>query len=60
MAANGLRLNIFGPIRRSHSIRQTLGGLLMVAVGNVNAQEFYFSPSSLEGDGLSQQDIDFS
>ena len=34
--------------------------MLLVAVSNVNAREYYFAPSSLEGDGLSQQDIDLS
>lgn len=60
MAANGLRLNFPRSIRRSHPMLRTLSGLLMVAMGNVNAQEFYFAPSSLEGDELSQQDIDLS
>ena len=60
MAAKGLRQRFSRPNLQSHRLLRGLSGLLLVAISNVSAREFYFSPSSLEGDGLSQQDIDLS
>lgn len=60
MAAKGLRQRFSRPNLQSHRLLRGLSGLLLVAISNVSAREFYFSPSSLEGDELSQQDIDLS
>ena len=58
MAANGLHLS--PPLLRFPTLIKGLSGLLLVAVSHVSAREYYFSPSALEGDELSQQDIDLS
>lgn len=60
MTANGLRLSLLRPLQRFSPLLRDLSSLLLIVVCNVNAREFYFAPSSLEGDGLSQQDIDLS
>lgn len=60
MAANQLRQRISRYLKLSHPLLQGLSGLLLVAASNTNAREFYFAPSTLEGDGLSHQDIDLS
>lgn len=60
MAAKGLRQRFSRPNLQSYRLLRGLSGLLLVAISNVSAREFYFSPSSLEGDELSQQDIDLS
>lgn len=58
MAAKGLHLS--PPLLRFPTLIKGLSGLLLVAVSHVSAREYYFSPSALEGDELSQQDIDLS
>lgn len=60
MTANGLRLPPFRPLRQLNPILKGLSSLLLIAVSSVSAREYYFAPSSLEGDGLSQQDIDLT
>jgi outer membrane usher protein len=60
IAANKSRRNFARFFRRFNPIVKVVSGLLLVVVGNVNAREFYFAPSTLEGDGLSHQDIDLS
>ncbi|MCX5574095.1 fimbrial biogenesis outer membrane usher protein [Enterobacter sp. E-TC7] len=37
-----------------------ISGALLLSSGNIYAREYLFSPSSLEGDALTQQDIDLS
>lgn len=60
MTANRLRLPPFRPLRQLNPILKGLSSLLLIAVSSVHAREYYFAPSSLEGDGLSQQDIDLT
>lgn len=60
MAANKLHLCSPRFLRRINPILKALSGLLLVTASNVNAREYYFAPSTLEGDGLSNQDIDLS
>lgn len=60
MAVNQLHLRIFRHLKLSHPLLQGLSGLLLVTTSNINARDFYFAPSSLEGDSLSRQDIDLS
>ena len=45
---------------RLNPIVHYLGGALMMASTVTHAREYRFSPSSLEGDMLMQQDIDLS
>lgn len=45
---------------RFNPIVRYLGGALMMASAVTHAREYRFSPSSLEGDMLMQQDIDLS
>lgn len=51
LARHGLRLN---------PLIQCLGGILMLTSCSLAAREYRFSPSSLEGEMLTQQDIDLS
>lgn len=50
----------YGRLFRSNSFLHCLGGVLLVTSSSVQAREYRFSPSSLEGDMLTQQDIDLS
>ncbi len=47
-------------IFRLNPLLRCLGGLLIMASCSGHAREYRFSPSSLEGDMLTQQDIDLS
>lgn len=49
-------------LRHLHFIRYVrfLGGILLITSSMASAREYRFSPSSLEGDTLTQQDIDLS
>ncbi len=49
-----------GRIFRLNPLLRCLGGVLLMASCSSQAREYRFSPSSLEGDMLSQQDIDLS
>lgn len=49
-----------GRIFRLNPLLHCLGGVLLMASCSSQAREYRFSPSSLEGDMLSQQDIDLS
>lgn len=45
---------------RLRTLLPCVGGTLLLASSTADAREFYFAPSSLEGDTLAQQDIDLS
>ena len=45
---------------RPNPLLRCLGGVLLIASFSTLAREYRFSPSSLEGDMLAQQDIDLS
>lgn len=56
----GLRL-LSGKRRYTFALLlHSLSGILFFTSGTVLAREYFFSPSSLEGDALTQQDIDLS
>ncbi len=50
----------YSRIFRSNPLLRCLGGVLLMASCSAQAREYRFSPSSLEGNMLSQQDIDLS
>lgn len=50
----------YGRLFRPNSVLHCLGGVLLMTSTSVQAREYRFSPSSLEGDMLTQQDIDLS
>lgn len=43
-----------------NALLRCLSGVLLLPAWDAAAREFYFSPSSLEGDTLTQQDVDLS
>lgn len=47
-------------LKRYSSLLPYLSGVLLVASNTATAREYIFSPSSLEGEGLTQQNIDLS
>lgn len=59
-----MTLGLCSPLSQRHlrfnPIVRYLGGFLMMASAMTHAREYRFSPSSLEGDMLMQQDIDLS
>lgn len=50
----------YSRIFRPNPLLRCLGGVLLMASCSAQAREYRFSPSSLEGNMLSQQDIDLS
>jgi outer membrane usher protein len=50
----------YGRLFRLNPLLRCLGGVLLMASFSTLAREYRFSPSSLEGDMLAQQDIDLS
>jgi len=58
--ANGLSQYPCGLFGRLQPIWYGFGSLLLVLASSTHAREFYFAPSTLEGVGLSQQNIDLS
>lgn len=60
MAANILSLYLPHMLRQLNPLMKGLSSLLLIAASNVDAREYYFAPSTIEGNELSQQDIDLS
>ena len=50
----------YSRIFRPNPLLRCLGGVLLMASCSAQAREYRFSPSSLEGNMLSQQDLDLS
>lgn len=46
--------------KRTLAILHCLSGLILTASSNLWAREYYFDPASLEGEKLTQQDVDLS
>lgn len=60
MKINGTSLHSCQAMGRLNPVLRCLGGIMLLTANSAMAREYYFSPSSLEGEALQQQNVDLS